>query len=125
MNECAYENGGCQHKCINSGGSYRCECNSGYYLQADNRSCAGRVKYSFLIGKHICHDTQWLGDNSPRACARGKAISFVCLSVHRRGRAKTARSRVVGICSCYNYHELVDIGEKLVSVCFELLNMAH
>ena len=40
VNECAYDNGGCQHQCINSGGSYRCECNSGYYLQADKKSCA-------------------------------------------------------------------------------------
>ena len=38
---------------------------------------------------------------------------------------KIARSRVLGICACCNYYELVDIGEKLVSVCFELLNMAH
>ena len=33
VNECAYSNGGCQHKCINSGDSYHCECNSGYVLQ--------------------------------------------------------------------------------------------
>ena len=38
---------------------------------------------------------------------------------------KIARSRVLGICECCNYHELVDIGEKLVSVRFELLNTAH
>ena len=38
---------------------------------------------------------------------------------------KIAISRVLGICACCNYHGLVDIGEKLVSVCFELLNMAH
>ena len=38
---------------------------------------------------------------------------------------KIARSGVLSICSCCNYHELVDIGEKLVSVLFELLNMAH
>ena len=37
---------------------------------------------------------------------------------------KIARSRVLGICACCNYHRLVDIGEKLVSVCFKLLNMA-
>ena len=59
-----------------------------------------------------------------RACARGKAIGFVCLS-SVVVVTKIARSRVLGICVCCNYHELVDIGEKLVSVCFELLNMAH
>ena len=40
VNECAYSNGSCQHQCVNSGGSYRCECDSGYYLQADGKSCA-------------------------------------------------------------------------------------
>ena len=66
---------------------------------------------------------------TPRACARGKAIGFVCcpsvvclLSVVV---TKIARSRVLGICACCNYHELVDIGEKLASVRFELLNTAH
>ena len=39
VNECAYDNGGCQHQCINSGGSYRCECNCGYILQPDKKSC--------------------------------------------------------------------------------------
>ena len=37
---------------------------------------------------------------------------------------KIARSRILRICACCNYHGLVDIGEKLVSVCFELLNIA-
>ena len=32
---------------------------------------------------------------------------------------KIARSQVLGICACCNYHELVDIGEKLVSVRIE------
>ena len=50
---------------------------------------------------------------TPRACARAVVVT------------KIARSRVLGICACCNYHELVDIGEKLVSVRFELLNMAH
>ena len=45
-----------------------------------------------------------------------------CLSVVI---TKIARSRVLCICVCCNYHELVDIGEKLASVRFELLNMAH
>ena len=40
VNECAYLNGGCQDKCVNMGGTYRCECRSrGSYLQADCLSC--------------------------------------------------------------------------------------
>ena len=58
-----------------------------------------------------------------RACARGKVISFVChLSVVVM---KNRQSSSLRIYVCCNYHELVDISEKLASVCFELLNMAH
>lgn len=32
-NECAKNNGGCQHKCIDSFLGYRCECESGYVGQ--------------------------------------------------------------------------------------------
>ena len=39
FNECAYDNGGCDHICDNTGGSYICKCNPGYYLQADGLSC--------------------------------------------------------------------------------------
>ena len=61
---------------------------------------------------------------TPRARARGKAIGFVCrlLSVVV---TKIARSRVLAICAYCNYHGLVDVGEKLVSMFVELLNMAH
>ena len=60
---------------------------------------------------------------TPRACTRGKAIGFVC-RLSSVVTTKIARSRVLGICACCNYNESVDIGEKLVSVCFELLNVA-
>ena len=38
-NECAVENGGCEHNCIDTVGSYRCSCNPGYELQADGQGC--------------------------------------------------------------------------------------
>ena len=38
---------------------------------------------------------------------------------------KIARSRVLGICMCCKHNKLVDICEKLVSVHFKLLDMAH
>ena len=55
------------------------------------------------------------------ACARGKAIS---LSVVVVVSTKIAISRVLGICVCCKHNESVDISEKLVSTCFELLKMA-
>lgn len=39
MNECALGNGGCDHQCVNTGGSFSCECRPGYELQADGHSC--------------------------------------------------------------------------------------
>ena len=40
--ECALNNGGCQHKCINTDGSYYCSCDTGYDLQQDEFSCKGK-----------------------------------------------------------------------------------
>ena len=48
----------------------------------------------------------------PQACAKGKAISFVCLSVVVCCRHEITRSWVLGICVCCNCHKLVDIGKK-------------
>ena len=50
-------------------------------------------------------------------------LSACCLSIVIT--MKIAKPRVLGICACCNYNESVYIGEKLVSVQFELLNMAH
>ena len=58
-----------------------------------------------------------------RACAQGVKQSV--LSVVSVVVTKIARSLVLHICVCCNYHELIDIGKNLVSVRFESLNMAH
>ncbi|XP_051907425.1 bone morphogenetic protein 1-like isoform X2 [Hippocampus zosterae] len=39
MDECSQENGGCQHECVNTMGSYRCQCRSGYTLHDNKRDC--------------------------------------------------------------------------------------
>ncbi len=39
MNECALGNGGCDHQCVNTGGSFMCRCRPGYDLQPDKFSC--------------------------------------------------------------------------------------
>ncbi|KAM9320013.1 growth arrest-specific protein 6 [Gastrophryne carolinensis] len=39
INECAAQNGGCSHYCINKPGTYHCFCQSGYRLLANNRAC--------------------------------------------------------------------------------------
>ena len=37
--ECQNNNGGCQHTCVNTVGSYICSCREGFVLQKDKHSC--------------------------------------------------------------------------------------
>ncbi|XP_030646617.1 bone morphogenetic protein 1a isoform X2 [Chanos chanos] len=37
--ECSKENGGCQHDCINTFGSYSCQCRSGFILHENKHDC--------------------------------------------------------------------------------------
>ena len=43
-NECETDNGGCKGPviCINEVGSHRCECDVGYHLDYDGRTCIGK-----------------------------------------------------------------------------------
>ena len=41
IDECQVHNGGCQHRCVNTRGSYHCECNPGSRLHVDARTCLG------------------------------------------------------------------------------------
>ena len=39
INECAASKGNCSQQCINTAGSYTCNCTAGYYLEADAKTC--------------------------------------------------------------------------------------
>ena len=41
INECNTGNGGCEHTCTNSDGSFTCSCDTGYQLDS-NKHCSGR-----------------------------------------------------------------------------------
>ncbi|XP_065171165.1 protein tolkin-like [Atheta coriaria] len=46
MDECAINNGGCQHDCINTLGSYQCGCHNGFVLHENKKDCKeGGCKY--------------------------------------------------------------------------------
>ena len=40
--ECATNNGGCDHYCTNTIGSFVCSCYPGYTLDGDGRTCLGK-----------------------------------------------------------------------------------
>jgi uncharacterized protein YegL len=39
VNECRFNNGGCQHQCRDTEGSYQCACLNGFNLSPDGKSC--------------------------------------------------------------------------------------
>ena len=41
VNECTMNNGGCEHICTNTLGSFECSCDSGFVLDDNNLSCNG------------------------------------------------------------------------------------
>lgn len=43
IDECEELNGGCQQMCVNTLGSYHCECNEGFRIHADARTCIGKI----------------------------------------------------------------------------------
>ena len=42
IDECSVYNGGCDHICTNTIGSYICSCDNGYTLDGNNLSCSGK-----------------------------------------------------------------------------------
>jgi len=41
VDECAIANGECEQQCINTEGSFYCDCHEGHALESDNRTCEG------------------------------------------------------------------------------------
>lgn len=44
IDECYTRTHACQQVCVNQRGSYRCECNTGYTLNNDGKTCTGKVQ---------------------------------------------------------------------------------
>ena len=41
IDECTTANGGCNHACHNTNGSYYCTCREGFFLAEDQKGCEG------------------------------------------------------------------------------------
>ena len=42
VDECAEDNGGCEHVCTNVVGSYVCGCRAGHFLAVNGKNCVGK-----------------------------------------------------------------------------------
>ncbi|KYN31855.1 Fibrillin-3 [Trachymyrmex septentrionalis] len=54
VDECQRTPGLCQHVCFNVWGSYRCGCQAGFRLNADNRSCSDIDECTEFKDSHLC-----------------------------------------------------------------------
>ena len=45
IDECVNNNGLCSNNCVNTVGSYYCECPAGYALQPNHHVCEGRPQF--------------------------------------------------------------------------------
>ncbi len=52
-NECETRNGGCEHECKNTEGSFLCSCRDGFQLAPDGRSCLGRCSSWHQMAGHV------------------------------------------------------------------------
>ena len=74
INECEMLNGGCQHQCKNTNGSYLCQCNNGFFLNGNGMSCSGKFENeSFVVDNFR---SQWL------VFRKMKRLAVKDLSIH-------------------------------------------
>ena len=48
IDECAFNNGGCGHLCIDTQASFACACPVGFELERNGISCRGKYNFSIL-----------------------------------------------------------------------------
>lgn len=66
-NECMIADGGCDHVCTNTNGSYHCSCNSGFQLKPNGLECEGEYQpllHSFKISIIIFRRKNSIGNKS-------------------------------------------------------------
>jgi hypothetical protein len=54
VNECAANGNLCKNgHCVNTKGSYKCECYEGFEVSSDGKSCIGNFSLSFKFSIHL------------------------------------------------------------------------
>ena len=59
MNECSSADHGCEHTCINTEGSFYCECDDGFVLSGNERSCSLDCGGTLPLNSGSFHSPGW------------------------------------------------------------------
>lgn len=62
--ECSKDNGGCQHECINTVGSYVCQCRNGFVLHENKHDCKEGKMWLYIKAAHL--ELVWGWQHSPK-----------------------------------------------------------
>lgn len=83
IDECSSSNGGCQHTCANTDGSFYCSCQTGYELEPDRKSCKDKDECGTANGdcEHICNNK-----NGKHTCTCYKGYKLKADSKSCQGR---------------------------------------
>ncbi|XP_032340596.1 EGF-like and EMI domain-containing protein 1 isoform X2 [Camelus ferus] len=142
VNECAVVNGGCQQRCINTLGTFHCECDTGYRLHADGRTCisnelptitaellsevdpcTGRNGYAHIcqsengLARCACHPGYQLSEDKKACAAINKCAEGLAPCSHRC--VNTVGSFM---CACHPGFELGADGKQCYRIELEVVN---
>ena len=70
FDECARDDHGCEHLCINQLGTYECQCKIGYELHSDGKRCEGKTAFillNLLSAQQQLKWDRWVATNQRRA----------------------------------------------------------
>ncbi|NWX40700.1 MATN2 protein, partial [Steatornis caripensis] len=110
LDHCAESNHGCEQLCLNTDGSYVCQCSEGFVINEDLKTCT-RVDYCAL-SDHGCEHLCVNGDRS---------YTCQCFEGYRlRNDGKTCKHK--DICSSVDHgceHVCVNADESYICQCYE------
>ena len=53
VNECETLNGGCDHQCNNTAGSFICTCRKGFFLDGNGTACIGKFGVKIEVNRSL------------------------------------------------------------------------